>query len=72
MRQEGINDQSDEDSKRLIRVEHKTFRQVVTVLETEILPFGQPPKLSCANQLWTTYDLKTVNSQQAETVGKGC
>jgi hypothetical protein len=54
MRYEEIKDRRDEDFKRLTGVEHKTFKQMVTVLETEMPSFGRPPKLSRANQLLLT------------------
>jgi hypothetical protein len=54
MRYEDIKNRSDKDFKRLTGVEHKTFKQMVTVLETEMPSFGRPPKLSRANQLLMT------------------
>ncbi len=54
MRYEEIKGRSDKDFKRLTGIEHKTFRQMVTVLETEMPSFGRPPKLSRADQLLMT------------------
>jgi len=54
MRYEEIKGRSDKDFKRLTGIEHKTFRQMVTVLETELPSFGRPPKLSRADQLLMT------------------
>jgi hypothetical protein len=54
MRYEEIRERSDKDFKRLTGVEHKTFRQMVAVLETEMPSFGRPPKLSRADQLLMT------------------
>ena len=54
MRYEEIKERSDKDFKRLTGVEHKTFRQMVTVLEREMPGFGRPPKLSRADQLLMT------------------
>jgi hypothetical protein len=54
MRYEEIKERSDKDFKRLTGVEHKTFRQMVAVLETEMPSFGRPPKLSRADQLLMT------------------
>jgi len=54
MRYEDINNRSDKDFKRLTGVEHKTFKQMVTVLETEMPSFGRPAKLSRADQLLMT------------------
>jgi hypothetical protein len=49
-----IKERSDKDFKRLTGVEHHTFRQVVSVLETDMPNFGRPPKLSRAGQLLMT------------------
>ena len=54
MRYEEIKERSDKDFKRLTGIEHKTFRQMVTVLETELPSFGRPSKLSRADQLLMT------------------
>jgi hypothetical protein len=54
MRYEEIKERIDKDFKRLTGIEHKTFRQMVTVLETEMPSFGRPPKLSRADQLLMT------------------
>lgn len=54
MRYEEIKARTDKDFKRLTGVEHKTFRQMVTVLEREMPSFGRPPKLSRADQLLMT------------------
>ena len=54
MRYEEIKERSDKDFKRLTGVERTTFRQMVTVLETEMPGFGRPPKLSRADQLLMT------------------
>jgi hypothetical protein len=54
MRYEEIKDRSKKDFKRLTGVEHQTFRQMVTVLESEMANFGRPPKLSRADQLLLT------------------
>ena len=54
MRYEDIQNRSDEDFKRLTGVEHKTFKQMVVVLETEMFNFGRPPKLNRADQLLMT------------------
>jgi len=54
MRYEEIKDRNERDFKRLTGVEHKTFRQMVTVLETEMPNFGRPPKVSRADQLLMT------------------
>jgi len=54
MRYEEIKDRNEQDFKRLTGVEHKTFCQMVKVLETEMPNFGRPPKLSRADQLLMT------------------
>ena len=54
MRYTEIKERSDKDFKRLTGVEHHTFRQMVSVLETEMPNFGRPPKLSRADQLLMT------------------
>ena len=54
MRYEEIKDRNDKDFKRLTGVEHQTFKQMVTVLESELPNFGRPPKLSRADQLLLT------------------
>ncbi len=54
MRYEEIKNRTDKDFKRLTGVEHRTFKQMVTVLETEMPNFGRPPKLSRADQLLMT------------------
>lgn len=54
MRYEEIKARTDKDFKRLTGVEHKTFRQMVAVLEREMPSFGRPPKLSRADQLLMT------------------
>ena len=54
MRYEEIKDRTDKDFKRLTGVEHKTFGQMVTVLEEEMPSFGRPPKLSRVDQLLMT------------------
>jgi hypothetical protein len=54
MRYEDIKNRSDKDFKRLTGVEHKTFKQMVVVLETEMSNFGRPPKLKRADQLLMT------------------
>ena len=54
MRYKGVKDRTDKDFKRLTGVEHQTFKQMVTVLESELPNFGRPPKLSRADQLLLT------------------
>ena len=54
MRYEEIKDRNDKDFKRLTGVEHQTFQQMVTVLESELANFGRPPKLSREDQLLLT------------------
>ena len=54
MRYEEIKDRNDKDFKRLTGVEHQTFKQMVSVLESELSNFGRPPKLSRADQLLLT------------------
>jgi len=54
MRYKEIKDRNDKDFKRLTGVEHQTFKQMVTVLESELSNFGRPPKLSRADQLLLT------------------
>ena len=54
MRYKEIKDRNDKDYKRLTGVEHQTFKQMVTVLESELSNFGRPPKLSRADQLLLT------------------
>jgi hypothetical protein len=54
MRYEEIKDRSDGDFKRLTGVEHRTFKQMVVVLETGMPNFGRPPKLGRADQLLMT------------------
>ena len=54
MRYEDIKGRSEKDFKRLTGIEHGTFKQMVTVLETDMPNFGRPPKLSRANQLLMT------------------
>jgi hypothetical protein len=54
MRYEDIKNRSDKDFKRLTGVEHKTFKQMVVVLEKEMPNFGRPPKLTRADQLLVT------------------
>ena len=54
MRYEEIKERTDQDFKRLTGVEHQTFKQMVTVLESELPNFGRPPKLSRADQLLLT------------------
>ena len=54
MRYEEIKNRKEKDFKRLTGVEHKTFRKMVAVLETEMRNFGRPPKMSRADQLLMT------------------
>jgi hypothetical protein len=54
MKYEEIKNRTDKDFKRLTGVEHKTFKEMVAVLETEMPNFGRPPKLSRADQLLMT------------------
>src|SRR5210317_1171872 len=54
MKYEEIENRTDKDFKRLTGVEHQTFKQMVTVLESELPNFGRPPKLSRADQLLLT------------------
>jgi hypothetical protein len=54
MRYDEIKDRTDKDFKRLTGVEHQTFKQMVTILESELPNFGRPPKLSRADQLLLT------------------
>ena len=49
-----IKKRTDKDFKRLTGVEHKTFKEMIAVLETELPNFGRPPKLSRADQLLMT------------------
>jgi hypothetical protein len=54
MRYKDIKNRSEKDFKRLTGVEHQTFKQMVSVLESEMPRFGRPPKLSRADQLLMT------------------
>ena len=54
MRYEEIKDWKDTDFKRLTGVKHKTFNQMLMVLDRELPSFGRPPKLSRADQLLMT------------------
>ena len=54
MRYAEIKDRNDQDFKRLTGVEHRTFKHMVTVLESELPNFGRPPKLGRADQLLLT------------------
>ena len=54
MRYKEIKNRSEKDFKRLTGVEHQTFQQMVSVLESEMPHFGRPPKLSRADQLLMT------------------
>jgi hypothetical protein len=54
MRYEEIKNRSDKDFKRLTGVEHRTFRQMAAILESEMPSFGRPPKLGRADQLLMT------------------
>ena len=54
MRYNEIKERSDADIKRLIGVEHETFKKMVAVLEAEMPSFGRPPKLERADQLLLT------------------
>lgn len=54
MRYEEIKERSAKDFKRLTGVEHRTFKHMVTVLETDMPNFGRPPKLGRADQLLMT------------------
>ena len=54
MRYEEIKNRSEKDFKRLTGVKHQTFKQMVSVLESEMPGFGRPPKLSRADQLLMT------------------
>lgn len=54
MRYGEIKVRNDKDFKRLTGVEHPTFKQMVSVLESELPNFGRPPKLSRADQLLLT------------------
>jgi hypothetical protein len=54
MRYKEIKNRSEKDFKRLTGVEHQTFKQMVSVLESEMPRFGRPPKLSRADQLLMT------------------
>ena len=49
-----IKERSDQEFKRLTGVEHRTFKHMVTVLETDLPNFGRPPKLGRADQLLLT------------------
>ena len=54
MRYKEIKNRNEKDFKRLTGVKHQTFKQMVSVLESEIPRFGRPPKLSRADQLLMT------------------
>ena len=54
MKYQEIKDRTNKDFKRLTGVEHQTFKEMVTILESELSNFGRPPKLSRADQLLMT------------------
>ena len=54
MRYEDIKDWKKQDFKRLIGVNHETFKKMLAVLNKELPNFGRPSKLSRADQLLMT------------------